>query len=230
MTTPILLNQLNCPYSQRARMALTYAGIDCEFKEINAADLPKEIKDFKDQLRLPLLMVNNRILLDHSIDIMHWALLQNDPDGWIEYEVDCLDQMRAFIKLADSSFAQDVLRYVSWDQSAKRSRADYRKDCELFIAGLEERLEKTDFLFGQRQAIADIAVFPFVALFTQVELEWFRKALYPHVWQWLDCHLESDLFKSLPESQLIIAHDQATDIVNKQVTQPSTLTDHSKEI
>lgn len=201
MAIPILFNQMNCPYSQRARMALTCAGIAYDSREADPGNLPENIRNLKQRIQLPLLLVNNEEPLDHSLDIMHWALLENDPDGWLNYEVDCLDKMRAFMKLADRSFAQDVLKYVNWDNAAGRSREEYRKDCELFIAGLEQRLSETRFLFGNRVSMPDFAIFPFVHLFTQIKLEWFRKALYPNVWKWLDHQIESELFKRICTKQ-----------------------------
>ena len=97
--------------------------------------------------------------------------------------------------MADSSFAQDVMRYVNWDGSCDRSREEYRKDCELFLGGLEERLAKSRFLYGDRVSMADFAIFPFVNLFNQVKLEWFRAALYPD--EWLEYHVNSPLFRAV---------------------------------
>ena len=197
MTIPILYSQVSCPYSQRARMALAYAGIAYEHREVDQKNLPLAIEEFSEGKRVPLLLVNDNDPLDHSLDIMHWALLESDPDGWLDYEVDELDEMRSLVKLADSSFAQDVMRYVNWDGSSDRSREDYRKDCELFLGGLEERLAESRFLFGDRVSMADYAIFPFVNMFNQVKLDWFRAALYPHVWEWLEHFVEGPLFKAI---------------------------------
>ncbi len=203
MSTPILYSQVTCPYSQRARMALAYAGLIFEHREVDQKNLPKDVEEFSDGKRVPLLLLNDDGPLDHSLDIMHWALLKSDPDGWLDYEVDQLEEMRSLITLADSSFAQDVMKYVNWDGSSDRSREEYRGDCELFLGGLEERLARSTFLYEDRVSMADFAIFPFVNMFKQVKLEWFRAALYPNVWRWLDYHLNNQLFKSVSKDYVL---------------------------
>jgi len=210
MITPILYSQLSCPYSQRARLALAYAGIIYEHREVNQKSLPKDVEEFCNGKRVPLLILNQDKPLDHSLDIMHWALLRSDPDGWLDYEVDQLEEMQGLVTLTDSSFSQDVMKYVNWDGSSDRSREKYRKDCELFLEGLEERLVDTQFLYGDRVSMADFAIFPFVNMFNQVKLDWFRAALYPSVWRWLDYHVNSHLFESTSKDYILWHKGQAS--------------------
>lgn len=197
MSIPVLYSERECPYSIRARMALAYAGMHWEHREVRQKSPPAEVMEMSATNRIPLLQVIEADPLDHSLDIMHWALLQSDPEGWLDYEVDELEEMQGLIRINDSSFAQDVMRYVTWDEYSEKTREAYRKDCELFLTGLEEHLTGKNFLFGDRVSMADYAIFPFVRLFSQVKLEWFRKALYPNVWKWLEYFANSPLFLSI---------------------------------
>ena len=194
MPLPILYSERLCPYSLRARLALKYAGINFELREIDRNHLPEVVYQLSEQGTLPLLQLNARDVLDDSLAIMHWALLKSDPDGWLDYEIDALEEMQGLMHINDNSFARDVMSYVHWQQG-DRPRDACRKDCELFLTGLEEHLEHGRFLFGDRVSQADFAILPFVYLFAAVKTEWFRAALYPNVWKWLDYHTQSPLFK-----------------------------------
>jgi len=197
MRIPILYSEQECPYSIRARFALVYAGIQFELRNIDSGDLPKQILELSNETKVPVLLLADGRVLEKSLEIMHWALLENDPEGWIDYEVDALEEMQGLIRINDNSFANDVIHYVHWAENNKQSREVYRKDCELFLAGLEEHLQNSRFLFDERVSQADYAILPFVYLFEQVGMEWFREALYPQVWQWLDYHKNAKLFKSV---------------------------------
>jgi glutathione S-transferase len=177
-------------------MSLNYAGIQYEHREVVKTDLPEIVLRYDADGNIPLLFLSDTEVLNDSLEIMHWALLENDPDGWMDYEVDELDEMRGLIRINDNSFAKDVINYVHWDDSCDLSREQYRKDCELFLGGLEEHLQNSQFLFGDRVSHADFAIMPFVYLFSLVEMEWFRKALYPNVWKWLEYHTRSKLFQT----------------------------------
>ena len=168
--------------------------------------MPSELAIQRKKVKLPVLeLADGRILTD-SLEIMHWALLQSDPDGWIDYEVDDLEEIQGLVTINDNSFVHDVMGYVFATKNQDKSQKEYRQDCELFLAGLEQHLTKSRFLFADRVSMADFAIFPFVYLFTQVRMEWFREALYPHVWKWFDYHQNSQLFKSVMEEKPLWRH------------------------
>ncbi len=202
----VLYSQRECPYSMRARMALMYAGMSFELRNIDSKNLPSELAAQRKKVKLPVLeLADGRVLTD-SLEIMHWALLQSDPDGWIDYEIDDLEEIQGLVTINDNSFVHDVMGYVFATENQDKSQKEYRKDCELFLAGLEQHLTKARFLFADRVSMADFAIFPFVYLFTQVRMEWFREALYPHVWQWFDYHQNSRLFKLVMEEKPLWCH------------------------
>jgi len=197
MSVPVLYYEENCPYSIRAAMALLYSGMPFELRSVTSGHPPAEL--FKDEddlaLQFPVLQVQGIKPCAHSMEIMQWALYQNDPDGWMDFEVDELEEMHGLVKINDSSFARDVIEYVSCKDNDSSARDQYRKDCELFLAGLEEHLQNRRFLFGDRVSYADFAIFPFVDLFATIRTDWFRKAMFPNVWEWLDYHKNNKLFK-----------------------------------
>jgi glutathione S-transferase len=55
----------------------------------------------------------------------------------------------------------------------------------------------TSFLFGDRISYADVAIFPFIRQFSNVEPTWFATAPYPSLRKWLAIFLNSTLFQSV---------------------------------
>ncbi len=204
----------------RARFALVYAGVRFELRSVDSSRLPEQVLDLNAEARVPILILADGHIIDDSLAIMHWALLENDPEGWIDFEVDGLEEMQGLIRINDSSFSSDVMHYIHWSENSEHSREVYRKDCELFLAGLEEHLTDSRFLFGDRVSLADYAVLPFVYLFAKTGMEWFREALYPHVWSWLDHHKKSSLFRLAMEEKPLWVADREPLIYPSQASSP----------
>ena len=78
---PILYTYRRCPYAMRARMALQYAGVQLEHREIDLRNKPQSMLRLSPKGTVPVLDVDG-LVLDQSLDIMRWALKVSDPDGW----------------------------------------------------------------------------------------------------------------------------------------------------
>ena len=70
-----------CPYAMRARMALKYAGVDVEHREIELRNKPQSMLQASSKGTVPVLCIGDSVL-DQSIDIMLWAIERSDPDDW----------------------------------------------------------------------------------------------------------------------------------------------------
>ena len=64
----------------------------------------------------------------------------------------------------------------------------------MILSGLDRRLAGSRNLFGERRALADIALFPFVRQFAATDRQWFDVQAIPNLQGWLTRHLESGLF------------------------------------
>lgn len=146
---------------------------------------------------IPVLHIVAGEVLDQSMDILHWAVLASDPDGWMDFEVGLLDEMRDLVHINDVSFSKDLDLYRHSQHGDLNARLQFRSECELFLQGLEFRLREHRFLFDERVSFADFAIFPFVRRFSQVEQAWFRLSPYPGLREWLAYHENSALFHSV---------------------------------
>ena len=70
-----------CPYAMRARLALRYAGVAVQIEEVSLKAKPAGMLALSPKGTVPVLVVDGRVL-EESLEIMHWALQQHDPQDW----------------------------------------------------------------------------------------------------------------------------------------------------
>lgn len=188
---PILYSFRRCPYAIRARMAIYYASITVELREVSLANKPEQMLSLSPKGTVPVLQLRDKVL-DESLDVMHWALQQSDPESWLKPEL--TSQTDQLIASNDQDFKGWLDKYKYWERFPDQSQTYYRSRAEEFIALLEGMLSEYRFLFGYQRSLADIAIFPFIRQFAFVDKDWFDSAPYPNLQKWLEEFLCSDLF------------------------------------
>ena len=81
---PVLYSFRRCPYAIRARMAICYAGIPVELREILLKNKPSSMLAVSPKGTVPVLVLPDGRVLDESCDVMYWALAVHDPDNWMD--------------------------------------------------------------------------------------------------------------------------------------------------
>jgi glutathione S-transferase len=191
---PILYSFRRCPYAIRARMAIVYASINLEFREVSLANKPAEMLSISPKGTVPVLQLEERVI-DESIEVMDWAIAQSDPDNWLA--LDLQQQQQSLIEENDNQFKLWLDKYKYWDRHPEQSQQVYRSQAEKFISKLEKNLTQHSYLLGNKICMADIAIFPFIRQFAFVDKDWFDQADYPNLQQWLNKFLESHLFNQV---------------------------------
>ncbi|WP_286298292.1 glutathione S-transferase [Polynucleobacter sp. TUM22923] len=199
MPLPILYSYRRCPFAMRARMALQYAGIAVEHREISLRDKPKSMLLVSPKGTVPVLCIDD-IVLDQSLDIMQWALEKSDPDGW-----NTADQVLAqsWIEKNDGPFKKILDQYKYPNRYPNRClnqdpnlshAAVLRTAMELMLQPMELALESSQFLLGNKTSWVDIAIFPFIRQFSMVNPSEFSGLPLPRTKEWLSHFLQSELF------------------------------------
>ena len=134
-------------------------------------------------------------VIDESIDIIWWSLRQNDPDGWLQANLE--EKTNALVDENDFVFKKNLDKYKYWDRYPEHPKEKYRADCEVFLRKLESLLEENTFLFSSDITLADVAIFPFIRQFAFADKPWFDQSPYPKLRAWLNSLLESPLFTSV---------------------------------
>ena len=142
---------------------------------------------------VPVLQLKNGTVIDESRDIMIWALEQNDPHDWSR----CVTNMKELVAINDFEFKQHLDKYKYSSRNPELSKEQHRENGDFFLKLLNEKLEEKPFLEGDTSSIVDLSVFPFIRQFAFVDKDYFDERPYPNLQQWLNWHLESDLFKSI---------------------------------
>ena len=181
--TPVLYSFRRCPYAIRARLALAGAGVTVELREVVLRDKPQAFLEASPSATVPCLVADE--VLDESLDIMLWALAQNDPEGLLaERAPDLIAQFDGPFKRA-LDLTKYAVRYPNSDPEQTRAEA-------MEILGTLEGQLADGWLFGDRPRLPDLAILPFVRQFAMIDKPRFDAEATPRVLAWLETFLASD--------------------------------------
>ena len=130
------------------------------------------------------------VVIEESFDVMLWALEQSDPEGWLampevgyEWVARCDGPFKTAL-----DHTKYAVRYPDLDPEQERRRAAE------FLVDLNLQIASSDWLFGAKCTLADIAIAPFVRQFTNSDRSWFDAQPWPNLQRWLSGSLASDHF------------------------------------
>lgn len=192
---PILYSFRRCPYAIRARMALHYAGVQIEMREVLLKDKPPSMLAASSKGTVPVLIFPDGQVLDESYDVMRWALEQSDPEHWWVDELET--EVEQLIQWNDGEFKSHLDHYKYFERFPEHPMEYYRSQAEEFLMALEQRLSIEKYLLGKTISVADVAIFPFIRQFAFADKNWFDLSPYSNLQSWLTNFLDSDLFVSV---------------------------------
>ncbi len=196
----ILYTFRRCPYAIRARMAIKISGIQVDMHEVDLRNKPPALLDCSPKGTVPVLRLENGLVIDESLEIMHWALATHDPENWMERRTSLSSAALSLIQQNDHSFKHDLDRYKYANRFPENSPTEHRGKAEMFLHDLNQRLTNQAYLFGPQATVADVAIFPFIRQFSLVDKEWFQinaEKNYANLAEWLQIWCESGLFNSV---------------------------------
>ena len=198
MKLPILYSLQHCPYAMRARLGLLMAQQHVMLRAIVMKDKPQEMLTVSPKGTVPVLILPDESIVDESLDIMLWALQQNDPEDLLHKDSpEDLAAMLELITRNDKEFKPQLETYKKSKRFRTGTELEERQKCEIFIAELEQMLvekERGGNFIGYKPGLIDYPLLPFVRQFSRVNKAWFKAAPYPLLQAWLVHHLESRLY------------------------------------
>ncbi|CAM2914085.1 glutathione S-transferase [Moritella viscosa] len=187
-----------CPYAMRARLAIRYSQVEVELREVVLKDKPTSLLAYSPKGTVPVLVTNDKQIIDESRDIMQWALSQNDSNNWLRKNLPQLQkQITALIDENDNEFKAILDKYKYADRHPEYTEAAYREQGCHFLNQLELLLTLHSNLIDEETSLADIAIFPFIRQFASVDKDWFAQSPYPKLRAWLAQHTSSPLFTDI---------------------------------
>lgn len=187
-----------CPYAMRARLAIAVSGVQVTLREVVLRDKPAALREASAKATVPVLVLADGTVIDESLEIMLWALGQNDPAGWLTPDSGSLPDMLTLIGYNDApgegGFKHHLDRYKYPQRYPGTQPLAHRAEASRFLLGLDARLQRTANLFGNRTSLADMAIAPFVRQFAGTDAQWFATQKWPGLSGWLSRFTESPLF------------------------------------
>jgi len=175
-------------------MALKYAGIEYEHREIVLRNKPQSMLRVSPNGTVPVLCVGE-LILDQSMDIMRWALDRSDLDGWLE--VDQLISIE-WLEKNDGPFKTLLDQYKYPERYPDLNRVEVLAGAmSLMLGPMEAALESNHYLLGKKLSWVDVAIFPFIRQFAMSDQVGFELLPLPCIQNWLGQLIESELFNSV---------------------------------
>jgi glutathione S-transferase len=181
-------------------MALQYTGVQVEHREVDLRNKPQSMLRLSPKGTVPILDVDG-LVLDQSLDIMHWALKMSDPDCW-----NILDEniARTWIEKNDELFKSLLDQYKYPNRYPKLNQAVVLADAmALMLEPMESALGSSQYLLGDRMTRVDVAIFPFIRQFSMVDPKKFEELPFPYLQKWLRLHTGSKLFISVMDKHTV---------------------------
>jgi glutathione S-transferase len=189
---PVLYSFRRCPYAMRARLAIAASGLHCELREVALRSKPDDLLAASPKATVPVLVLPGGRVIEQSLEIMLWALAQNDPHGWLAAHRGTLPAMHTLIAVNDGEFKQHLDRYKYPNRYRHEHTGDeqafaqaHRANAGQWLMELENRLTHHAWLFGEAASLADMAILPFVRQFAHTDAAWFEAQPWPRLKAWL---------------------------------------------
>lgn len=176
---PLLFSFRRCPYAMRARLALLVAGCDVVLEEVKLANKPAALLAASPKGTVPVLVLPDGLVIEESLDIMHWALEQADPEGWLD-DVDA-----ELIARFDGDFKHHLDRCKYPERHGSDPETHHAKAMATLMA-LEAKPLPTGFTAA--------ATLPFIRQFAAIDSARFAAQPLPKVQHWLATFAASPLF------------------------------------
>jgi glutathione S-transferase len=205
---PILYSFRRCPYAMRARLALLASGlksgIDYEHREVVLRDKPAEMLAASPKGTVPVLVLPNGDgtveVIDQSLDIMLWALRQNDPHGWLENEEEAL----ALIAQCDTDFKFHLDRYKYPNRYEQNGQTCdpllHRSKAAAFAASINTEMVVNCYHLNSCSGNKYEGCMPFIRQFSHVDKTWFAAQNWPHLQAALASFEASTAFKTIMQT------------------------------
>ncbi|GAM62890.1 glutathione S-transferase domain protein [Vibrio ishigakensis] len=146
-------------------------------RSIKLDNKPDEMLQVSPKGSVPVLVVEDSLVIEESLEIMLWALAQNDPDDLLcASSPSALPEMLAFIDEFERSFIPAMNTFACAKRYHEDNTDELRAHCEAELTKLEHRLNQHAFIFSERESLVDIALLPFLRKYARIDKQWFRNS------------------------------------------------------
>jgi glutathione S-transferase len=193
----------------RARLALLAsgmnAGVDYEHREVVLKAKPAEMLAASPKGTVPVLVLPTGEVIDQSLDIMLWALRQNDPYGWLVHEKEAL----TLIARCDGDFKFHLDRYKYPNRYEKDGqtcdallhRAEAAEFATTINVMMNAEMAENSYAFGSDLGGKYAGCMPFFRQYSHVDKTWFAAQNWSLLQAALASFETSDAFKTIMQTR-----------------------------
>ena len=207
---PVLYTFRRCPYAMRARLAIAASGLVCALREVVLAQKPAALLLASAKGTVPVLVMGDGTVIDQSLDIMLWALRQQDPLQWLPRDSASLEDAMQWIAECDGPFKHQLDRYKYPHRYGLSDGLAYRAQGAAYLTHLNQHITVQGYLAGTQVGLADMAIAPFVRQFAHVDPLWFGEQDWATLQGWLTAFETSRLLERVMEKYPAWVAGQAT--------------------
>ena len=170
-------------------MALTQINQTFELREILLKNRPNSLYKISSKATVPVLHNIDGKIIDESIDIMKWALTNVS-------DIYKIDKQLSMIKLIDKDFKFWLDKYKYYERFPEESQYYYREKAGEILISIEQSLNNNSYILGSNFQLVDIAIFPLIRQFINVDTDWFEES-FNNIYKWYKNINESSIFNSV---------------------------------
>ena len=195
---PILFSFRRCPYAMRARIAIKLCSLECEIREINLKLKNKEFLELSPKGTVPVLVLPDNKIFEESMDIIHWAISNNDPYNLKLKNLEIYNKDMDLISIFDNEFKYHLDRYKYNSRYKGINKEEHKYKARDLLVNLNNSLKEKQWLNGENISISDISILPFIRQYRIADIKWFDEKLeLPNINRWLDKFLNSKIFNNV---------------------------------
>jgi len=195
---PILFSFRRCPYAMRARIAIKLCSLECEIREINLKLKNKEFLEISPKGTVPVLVLPDDKIIEESMDIIHWAISNNDSYNLKLKNLEIYNKDMDLISIFDNEFKYHLDRYKYNSRYKGINKEEHKYKARDLLVNLNNSLKEKQWLNGENISISDISILPFIRQYRIADIKWFDEKLeLPNINRWLDKFLNSKIFNNV---------------------------------
>ena len=112
MEKNILYSFRRCPYAMRARWSILRTGMVVNLREVDLKCKPKELLELSPKGTVPVLLTEEGLVIDESIDIIKWSLERIDHQNILRNNNKReRDQVELLVRQNEEYFKRHIDRY-----------------------------------------------------------------------------------------------------------------------
>ena len=142
-------------------MAIAVSGVQVELREVVLRNKPPEMIALSPKGTVPVLVMGDDQVVDESLDIMRWALAQNDPESWLGHAD------AGMIAANDGPFKQALDRYKYPHRYGLTDGLEHRDAALKHLSGLNDILATQPIWAAARLRLPTSPCFPLFASLQQ---------------------------------------------------------------